>query len=303
MELHQIRAFLAVAEELHFGRAAARLHLAQPALSRTIQNLERSLGTPLFERNTRSVRLTTAGEALLPSAADVLEAVRSAQVSVAAAGRGEVGRVRLAFPGASSHIMVGRLARSVRETHPGLDFQIFSSNYASAALDKLAERTIDIGLGRWWFVPPELESRIIADERLIIALPTQHPLAIASSVSMKDLQKEDFVSLARGGVLFDHLIRLAASAGFVPTIAQTAPDTWTQLSLISAGAGCGITVSSVAENGEFPGIVFRPLSEDFEPVLLRMAWRADDASPALRAVLEIAQRELPTPVLTRAGVR
>src|SRR4051794_37372115 len=114
VDIGHLRSFLAVAEELHFGRAAARLHIAQPPLSRTIKQLERELGTTLFDRNTRSVRLTSSGQALVGPAKEVLDALRRAEAAVRSADGGEVGLVRIAFAGLSTHPLVARLSRMVR---------------------------------------------------------------------------------------------------------------------------------------------------------------------------------------------
>ncbi|MDZ4092027.1 MAG: LysR substrate-binding domain-containing protein [Arthrobacter sp.] len=299
MEIQQIRAFLAVAKELHFGRAAQQLHMAQPPVSRAVQNLERELGAALFERSTRSVRLTPAGEALVQPATDILDACRRARTMVAHAGKGETGRVRVAFAGASSHVMVGKLAKLVRKTHPGIDFELYSSNFAIPALDKVANGAMEIGLGRWNFIPAALSSRVIANERLVIAVHAGHPLAGRASVRMADLAGEPFVTLPAdpGAVLRDHLLRLASDAGFLPSIVQVAPDSLTLVSLVAAEIGVAMTVSSVAENIHYPGVLFLPLEDPTDPVLLRMIWRKDNTSPALREVLRLSEIVLPTPDL------
>lgn len=296
MEIQQIRAFLAVAEELHFGRAAEKLFWAQPPLSRAIQNLERELGTLLFARSTRSVRLTPAGEALVQPARDILDGVRRAGVAVASAGKGETGRVRVAFAGASSHVMVGKLAKLVRETHPGIGFELYSSNFAIPALDKVINKEMEIGLGRWNFIPAGIDHRVIAYEDLVIAIHSNHPLADRQSVSMKDLVGEPFVTLPQdpGAILRDHLVRLANTAGFVPSVVQVAPDTWTLVSLVAAEIGIALTVSTVAENGYYPGVIFLPLDDEKQPIQLQLVWRADNDSPALREVLRLAEQMLPT---------
>ncbi|TFD85177.1 LysR substrate-binding domain-containing protein [Cryobacterium serini] len=297
MEIQQIRAFLAVAEELHFGRAAEKLFIAQPPLSRAIQNLERELGTLLFARSTRSVRLTPAGEALIQPATDILDGVRRAAVAVVSAGKGETGRVRVAFAGASSHVMVGKLAKLVRETHPGIDFELYSSNFAIPALDKVINKQMEIGLGRWNFIPAGIERRVIAYENLVIAIHSSHPLADRQSVSMKDLVGQPFVTLPRdpGAILRDHLTRLASTAGFVPSIVQVAPDTWTLVSLVAAEIGIALTVSTVAENVHYPSVVFLPLDDEMQPILLQLVWRTDNDSPALREVLRLSEEVLPDP--------
>src|SRR5450631_148401 len=137
MELGQLRAFLAVAEELHFGRAAERLHIAQPPLSRTIKALERELGTRLFDRNTRSVTLTPSGHALIGPAREALEAVGRTAAAVRAADEGEVGLVRIAFAGVSTHRIVAALARAVRSSRPGIQMELSSQNFAQPAMKKL----------------------------------------------------------------------------------------------------------------------------------------------------------------------
>lgn len=303
MDIQQLRAFLAVAEELHFGRAALRLHMAQPPVSRLIQNLERELGATLFERSTRSVRLTPAGEALIGPAGDVMDACRRAVTMVANAGRGETGRVRVAFAGASSHVMVGKLAKTVRQTHPGIEFELYSSNFATPALDKVVSGTMDIGLGRWNFIPAALNSRTIARERLVMALPEGHRLAGATEVHMKDLAGEQFVSLPPhpGAILRDLLLRLANQAGYVPQIVQVAPDSLTMVSLVAAEIGLAMTVSSVPENLQYPGVVFLPVADSTESILLRLVWRADDNSPALREVLGLSEVVLPSPQVETGG--
>ncbi|AHK28032.1 LysR family transcriptional regulator [Rhodococcus opacus PD630] len=297
MEISQITAFLAVAEELHFGRAAQRLHSAQPPLSRTIRQLEKQLGATLFERNTRNVRLTSAGEALLGPAREILDACRLAEIAVAAAGRGQVGRVRIGFAGVSSHLLIGRWAKLVRHTHPGIEFVLDSSAFASEALNKLLDGTLDIGLVRWIFTPPGIASRVILNEDFVVALPTDHPLAGRDGVRIEELATEPWVTLPAdpGSALRDSLQRAAHDAGFTPRIVQSAPDSMALMALVSAEVGCALTVSSVAENVNNPDVVFLPLVGGPSTLQLRIAWRADDDNAALREVLRLSEEALPTP--------
>jgi DNA-binding transcriptional LysR family regulator len=297
VEISQITAFLAVAEELHFGRAAQRLHSAQPPLSRTIRQLEKQLGATLFERNTRNVRLTSAGEALLGPAREILDACRLAEIAVAAAGRGQVGRVRIGFAGVSSHLLIGRWAKLVRHTHPGIEFVLDSSAFASEALNKLLDGTLDIGLVRWIFTPPGIASRVILNEEFVVALPTDHPLAGRDGVRIEELATEPWVTLPAdpGSALRDSLQRAAHDAGFTPRIVQSAPDSMALMALVSAEVGCALTVSSVAENVNNPDVVFLPLVGGPSTLQLRIAWRADDDNAALREVLRLSEEALPTP--------
>lgn len=300
MELHQIRAFLAVAEELHFGRAAKKLHMAQPPLSRAIQRLEHELNAPLFIRSTRTVQLTPAGEALLVPARDILDACRRSVLAVASVGKGETGLVRVAFAGVSSHVMVGKLAKRVRETHPGIEIQLYSSNFALPAMDKVNSGAMEVGLGRWNFIPASLESRIVANERLVIALHEGHPLSQRPSLLMSDLAGQPFVTLPLhpGAILHDFLHRLANGAGYAPEIVQVAPDSQTLMALVAAEIGVALTVSSVPENFQYPGVVFLPLDDPAEPIQLRLVWHKDNSSPALREVLRLSETVLPTPGLS-----
>lgn len=287
MEVNQLRAFLAVAEELHFGRAAERLHIAQPPLSRTIKQLESELGTRLLDRSTRSVRLTSSGQALLAPAAEVLEALRRAEEAVRSADNGEVGLVRIAFAGVSTHQLVARLARLVRSNRPGIQLELSSQNFAQPAMKKLVQGDTDIALGRWDVIPAVVSSRVVMKDSLVVALPDTHPLAGARRLSIAHLAGDGFISLRpdEGAVLPDRLRRLAHANGFVADVVQVAPDTLTALALVSAEVGCHLTLASVARNATDPHVVFIPLEDSTADVDLRAAWRRDDTSPALKAVL------------------
>ena len=290
MDIEQLRSFLAVADELHFGRAAERLHVAQPPLSRTIKQLERELGTRLFDRNTRSVRLTSSGQALMDPAQEVLDALRRAETAVRSADHGEVGTVRIAFAGVSTHRLVARLARVVRSQRPGIQLELSSQNFAQPAMKRLLAGETDLALGRWDVVPAEISAQVVMPDSLVLAVPDTHPLAGARRLSIGQLVSEGFVSLPphEGSVLPDRLRRLAHANGFVAEVVQVAPDTQTALALVSAEVGCHLTLASVAENVTDPHVVFIPLNESTPSldVHLRAAWRRADQNPALRAVLD-----------------
>lgn len=288
MDVEQLRAFLAVAEELHFGRAAARLHVAQPPLSRTIKTLEKHLGATLFDRNTRSVKLTAAGRALIEPARTVLEALRSAESAVATADGGETGLVKVAFAGASTHRLVARLARVVRSQHPGIELELSSQNFAQPAMKKLLRGDTDIVLGRWDVLPPSIESEVVLVDRLVVAVADTHRLGTMAHADVEHLIDERFVSLPadEGAVLPDRLRRLATAHGFIPDVVQVAPDTQTALALVAAEVGCHLTLASVADNASDPHVAFVPLTDVTADVDLRAAWRKEGSNPALRVVLQ-----------------
>jgi DNA-binding transcriptional LysR family regulator len=288
MDVGQLKAFLAVAQELHFRRAAEQLHMAQPPLSRIIKQLEAELGTRLLDRNTRSVKLTSTGQALIGPATEVLDALRRAEEAVRSADNGEAGLVRIAFAGVSTHQLVARLARQVKSNRPRIQLELSSQNFAQPAMKKLVQGETDIALGRWDVIPAEVSSRVVMRDSLVIAMPDTHALAGARRLAMRRLAGEAFISLTpfEGAVLPDRLRRLAHANDFVADVVQLAPDTQTALALVSAEVGCHLTLASVAQNATDPHVVFVPLEDSTADVDLRAAWRRDDTSPALKAVVD-----------------
>lgn len=297
MDLRDLQAFLAVAEELHFGRAAERLHMAQPPLSNRIRRLERELRLELFLRSTRNCRLTDAGERLVDPARRAVRQFEAVTAAAAAIASGAAGRLRLGFGGASSQRALPLLTRAVRHAHPGIELVLRSQTYGHRALDMLESGELDLAFVRLPLARPALSARLIEVERLVCALPEGHRLAEAESVDLKDIAGDDFVSLSAdlGSMLQDMLVRLCLEAGFRPRIVQRAPDSSTVLALVAAGAGVTITLDSVSPV-QSVGVVYRRLrgvSDD--RVYAALAWRADDDSPSLRAVLAVAADALPTP--------
>ncbi|WP_299049780.1 LysR substrate-binding domain-containing protein [uncultured Nocardioides sp.] len=297
MEIAQLRAFLAVAEELHFGRAAERLHVAQPPLSRTVKQLERDLGAQLFDRTTRRVRLTTAGEALLGPARDVLEGCRIARSAVETAGQGETGRVALGFAGPSSYLLVGQLGRLVRQRHPGIELSLQSTTYAYEGLRQVIAGELDLAIVRWEREPPGIEHRVVAAEHYVLVVPEGHRLAGREWASMADCRAEPFVSLPAdpGSSVRDAFLRTAYEAGFAPDVVQVAPDSWTIMALVAAGVGITFTIDTALAGVRQEGIAVVRLEEGREPAYCRICWRRGDDNPALREVLRASEEALPTP--------
>ncbi|WP_314174478.1 LysR family transcriptional regulator [Streptomyces winkii] len=296
MELRYLSSFVAVAEELHFGRAAKRLQMAQPPLSQQIRQLERELGVQLFERSTRSVRLTSAGEAFLKPVRTVLADIDIATRVAKAAGRGEYGRVSVGFAGASSHATLPRLTRAVRSAHPGIELVMLGQTYANHALTRVADGTLDLGFVRLPVNRPGVEHRVIAEEELVCALPSDHRLARHGRIAVADLAEEPFVSFPdrTGSSLRDVTLDTCAQNGFHPRIVQEAPDSYTILALVAMGVGVTLTLTSCMHVQQ-TGLVYRPLAGP--PVVLEsaLAWRTDNPSAALRSVLDVAAETLPHP--------
>jgi DNA-binding transcriptional LysR family regulator len=295
MELFELRAFLAVADELHFGRAADRLLLAQPYLSRTIKKLETDLGAALFDRTTRKVDLTSAGRALIEPATAMLALNTEARAAVRRAARGDTGLVRVSFAGPSSYDLIGRLGREMRELHPGIDLQFDPGRFGLQVADRLLNGWIDLAIARFRTVPPEVEARPIAAERYLMAVPTGHPAAGRGPVPLSTFRDDGFLGLPTDSSVQRDFLEFCANAGFVPTIVQTVPDTGTIMALVSAGAGVAFTIDTAIEHVPRQGIEAVELSDDLPPLHAYLAWRRDNTDAALRAVLRTTEKLFPTP--------
>lgn len=307
MDVNRARAFVAVAEELHFGRAAQRLHMTQPPLSRMIRALEDELGAELFHRGPRSVTLTAVGEALLEPAREL---VMQSERMVHLARRvqlGETGRVRLGFAGASVNSIVSALARRVRALRPALTIELEGAQLSYAGMERLRSGELDAIVGRWDVLPRDVDSHVLAHEELLVALPEHHPLAAMDAVPISDLADEPWIVLpgGTGATLSTRLHELARRARFVPRIVATATDSATQLLMVDAGSGIALTFSGVRENVPVHNVAFRALVPDLGDVDVRLAWRRSQRSPALDALIAIARGEEPADGerLTTRGAR
>lgn len=290
MDVRQLRAFLAVAEDLHFGRAAARLHLAQPYLSRTIRALEDDLAAPLFYRSTRRVELTPAGHALIAHAVAMVAADDRARAAVTAADQGRSGRVRLSFAGPSAHGIVGQLARAVRERHPLIDLEFLPGRYGTTAVAELLRDEADLALARFTEPPAGVRSQVVARDRCVVAVPAGHRLAHRDTLGFGDFRDEPVVAFPEsyGSTVREVFVDRCHAAGFTPTFAQAAPDSWTCVALVSAGVGLHFTTASAVAQLPLDGVVIRELADPVPPILVHLLWRATDDNPALRHVLDTA---------------
>ncbi|MER5440603.1 LysR substrate-binding domain-containing protein [Streptomyces sp. NPDC002790] len=296
MELKHLTGFVAVAEELHFGRAAERLHIAQSPLSQQIKLLERDLGVKLFDRTTRTVRLTSAGQALVEPARKLLADAAAVHRTVRAAHLGEVGRVSVGFAGASSYAALPLLTRAVTSRLPGIELVLEGQTYSGEALRRITDGTLDIGFVALP-VRRGITARVVRMERLVLALPDSHPLADHAEIPVRALADEPVVTfpLSRESAVRDAMTQACHDAGFAPRIAQEAPDAYTMLALVGAGVGVAVVVES-ARDIHLEHVVFRPLAGGEAPVLpIALGWRSGNPSAALQAVLRVARDVLPTP--------
>ncbi|MEU6118811.1 LysR substrate-binding domain-containing protein [Streptomyces sp. NPDC047117] len=296
MDLKHLTGFVAVAEELHFGRAAERLHIAQSPLSQQIKFLERDLGVKLFDRTTRSVRLTPAGQALVEPAKQLLADASAVRRTVRATHLGEAGRVTVGFAGASSYSALPLLTRAVTSQLPGIELVLEGQTYSGEALRRVADGSLDIGFVALP-VRRGITARVVRMERLMLALPDSHPLAERTEVHVSELAGEPIVTFPRSreSAVREAMVQACHDAGFVPRITQEAPDSYNMLALVGAGVGAAVVVESACSI-HLEHVVFRPLVGDNVPVLpIALGWRTGNASAALQAVLRVAEDVLPTP--------
>lgn len=240
--------------------------------------------------------MTSAGESFLQPVRTVLDDLDTAVRAAKAAGRGEYGRVSIGFAGASSHETLPLLTRAVRAAHPAIELVMTGQTYANVALARVADGSMDLGFVRLPVTQPGVSHRVIDEEELVCALPSDHPLATRESVPIEVLAGEPFVSFPAntGSTVRDAMVGACEAAGFNPRVVQEAPDSYTILALVAAGVGVTLTVTSV-QHIQQNGLVYRPLAGPPIRRQAALAWRADNPSAALRAVLAVAEDALPTP--------
>ena len=294
IELRPLRYFVAVAEEMHFGRAAARLHMTQPPLSQTIQALESQLGTPLFSRTRRSVALTAAGRALLPEAQRLLMQAESLPALVQRAAAGESGQLRLAFVSSADYSVLPIALREFRSAYPAVQIDLREAT-SDVQLEELAAGNIDLGI----LIPPVpdklktiLDYFPVLTEPLVLALPADSKLATATrKVSLKSFAGLPLIIFPRrlAPALHDQILGCFRDAGLTPSIEQEAIQMQTIVGLVAAGMGIALVPQSVS-NLKRPGVEYRALKEASPLVEIGLAWRRDNTSPVLQSFLDLIQK-------------
>jgi DNA-binding transcriptional LysR family regulator len=296
VELRHLRYFVAVAEERHFGRAAERLHIAQPPLSQQIRRLETELGVTLLHRTTRSVDVAPAGEVLLARAKEVLAAVDDAVEDTRRAARGEFGRLAIGFTGSATYALLPRLAAALRSALPGVVLDLQGELLTPAQVARLLDGSLDLGVLRPPVRERALSVEVVRSDPLIAVLARTHRLAAVDAVPLEELADEPFVVYPSHfrSVTHDAVEETCAAHGFLPRVALEVSETATLVSFVAAGVGVSLVPASV-RHMTVDGAVYRPLAGEAATVELALAWRRDDVTPMLERALEIIRADLRSP--------
>jgi DNA-binding transcriptional LysR family regulator len=290
LELRHLRYFVAVAEELHFSRAAARLHIAQPPLSQQIRKLEQYIGHPLFTRSSRSVALTQAGEALLERSRYLLRRLEDDLETVRRVARGEIGTLTVGFIGSAMLTVLPALISNYRKRFSRVDLRLRELT-TSSLVDAIRQGAVDLGFLRDAGPTEGLIVENVVAERFVVALATKHHLAHRKKIALAQLKAEPLILFARelGPSAWDKTIALCETSGFRPTIVQDAPEWLTVLRLVSSGLGFSIAPACVGTI-QTPGVVCRELTKCPVSTNIELARRTDHLNPIMEAFLAEARK-------------
>lgn len=291
MEIRQLRAFLAVAEELHFAKAAERLGVSPPALTGQVQALEARLGTGLFRRTKRSVALTEAGRLLLPEARATLVQLERAEQVARRAGRGELGKIEVGYVASAAFSgLVSSLVATFRRRHADADIRLHEMD-GDEQVTALRGGSIDIGFVRLPAVAPrDLVTLTVARESVLVALPDGHAAARLATVPPKSLAADSFIAPRsdehRG--FEHHTVAVGRLGGFPPLVRHRAHDLITTLALVGAGLGVAIVPESLRNVG-IPGVAYRPITGYRQQSEVKAIYRRDERAPATRLFISALQ--------------
>jgi DNA-binding transcriptional LysR family regulator len=286
-ELSQLRCFTTVATELNFRRAAERLHMTQPPLSRQIQLLEHSLGVALFTRSTRSVALTAAGRAFFIEAQALLEHAQSAALSAKRVAQGDSGSVTISFVPSAVYEFLPRVIAQAQRERPGIDIALLEMNTFDQ-LEALRSRRIDLGIVRSPMPQQGFASECLVREPFMLAVPRQHPLASQDALAIDALDQQPFIMYSHAAWQpFNELLTgMFRSDSVTPNYVQFLGSTLTILALVNAGMGVALVPRSASVE-HFENILFRPitLAAGIQSEL-HLVLRYDNDNPAFLLMLE-----------------
>ncbi|MBI4783737.1 MAG: LysR family transcriptional regulator [Oscillatoriophycideae cyanobacterium NC_groundwater_1537_Pr4_S-0.65um_50_18] len=290
MELRHLRYFVAVAEELNFSRAAARLHIAQPPLSQQIRSLEAELGVQLFERNKHRVSLTEVGELFLAEARQTLIQAERAIQTAQRASQGELGRLVIGFASSIAYSIFPDILRAFRERFPEVELILHELN-TSLQTEGVHNGTIDLGFVHLPIAEERFNLLTILEEPLVIALPKTHPLAVRSQLSLASLAGDRFILFPRyvASGFYDQVLSACQQAGFTPNVIQEARLMQTIVCLVAGGMGVAIVPASL-KNLQRTGVIYAAIEEEIAPLKTAMIWRKDNMSFVLQEFIQTVRQ-------------
>lgn len=291
MDLRQLKYFLAVAEELNIGRAAQRLHISQPPLTRQIKSLEDELGVDLFVRTARGVELTQAGEVFKEEASNIRMLVEAAIDRVQRTGEGKLGRLDVGIFGSAIYDIIPKLLQSFRERLPGVNVVLHTMNKAEQ-IEALRQRRIAVAFNRMVQPEPDIRRELVATEPLYVVLPVGHRLAQGEVVPLRALAHEPMILFPNVGHpnFVDRVQDMCRQQGFEVEVAQEVGDAVTSIALVARGFGLTLIPESAAKALVIEGTTYRRLTEAPQAVVdLSCFYRATDPSPLLQSFLAVVR--------------
>ncbi len=293
MELRQLEYFIAVAEELHFGRAAIRLGMTQPPLSQQIRQLEHELGVQLFHRTKRHVELSDAGRVYLSEIRRVVSGLQHAEQMARKAQFGEVGRLVLGFVGSATYDVLPSLIRVYKERYPDVDLALHEMP-SPDQMDALLNRNIDVGVLRPATSHPALVVRTIQRDQCVAVVPASHRLAEEKSVTMKQMRNDQLILVSRSTWpgLYDSIVTLIYAEGFSPSIRLEVTEVQTVVGLVAAEMGVSILPRST-QHVHTRDVRYLPITGEAPQVEMGLAWRRDDQSEVLKQFLAVIEEMTP----------
>lgn len=295
MDTKLLKTFVVLSQERHFSRTADQLDIAQPVVSQQIKRLENELGSPLFHREVRPIQLTSAGEAVLPFAVQILESEKLVRRAANAGHNSALGTVSVGYAGASVNPLLPRMVAAVDNRAPGIELKLKPMVYAGKTQALVRSGELDLAFSRRPLLEPGLEERVVEYEKLIFAVPEDHPCASRDEVEVSEFRDDPWITFpaSKGSAVHEAGMRLAQQSGYTPRIIQEGPDSYSILGMVATGMGVTLTVSSVAH--------IRPTGVRFVSIAGRSQFLVATLvyprfpSAATKLVMDAFNEEFPTP--------
>lgn len=292
MEFRHLRYFLAVAEELHFGRAAQRLSISQPPLSLNIQQLEASVGAQLFTRNSRGVQLTAAGQAFVPAARALLAQAGAAAREAREVAQGQSGELQIGFAGTLLYCGLPQLLQRFQDSHPKLRL-VMRELSSSEQLSELVRDRLDVGFVHTTRVPPGFEQVLVASQSMVVCVPKCHALARAHSLDLQSLQGQALVVVSRtvSPDYHERILAECALGGWLPPVVHELRHWLSVVALVAQGQGVALVPEALAQSA-LAGAVFVPLQGSVLRYDTRCLWRSNREQTALQDFVTAVRTEM-----------